>query len=73
MQKGFGGNNGTSLVASPSRTMKMLESKYSKSDIQKYLTKRRTRLTISLTRPSRKSLQGDIQSRYIFGEKCNRW
>ena len=28
--KGFGGNNGTSLVASPAKTMKMLESKYSK-------------------------------------------
>ena len=28
--KGFGGNNGTALVASPSKTMKMLETKYSK-------------------------------------------
>ena len=38
--KGFGGNNGTSLVASPAKTMKMLESKYSKKDMQSYLIKK---------------------------------
>ena len=65
--KGFGGNNGTSLVASPSKTMKMLESKYSKSDIQKYLSKK-TKIDDQLYNSKQEILQGDIQSRYIFGE-----
>ena len=65
--KGFGGNNGTSLVASPSKTMKMLESKYSKSDIQKYLTKK-NKIDDQLNETKQEILQGDIQSRYIFGE-----
>ena len=65
--KGFGGNNGTSLVASPSQTIKMLESKYSKSDIQKYL-KRKTKIDDQLNESKQEILQGDIKSRYIFGE-----
>ena len=65
--KGFGGNNGTSLVASPSKTMKMLESKYSKNDIQKYLTKK-NKIDDQLNESKQEILQGDIQSRYIFGE-----
>ena len=65
--KGFGGNNGTSLVASPSKTMKMLESKYSKSDIQKYLSKK-TKIDDQLNDSKHEILQGDTKSRYIFGE-----
>jgi acetoacetyl-[acyl-carrier protein] synthase len=34
--KGFGGNNGTALIASPSKTMHLLRSKYSKDQINKY-------------------------------------
>jgi acetoacetyl-[acyl-carrier protein] synthase len=65
--KGFGGNNGTSLVASPAKTMKMLESKYSKKDIQSYLIKK-TKIDDQLSACKQKILQGDIKSRYIFGE-----
>ena len=65
--KGFGGNNGTSLVASPSQTMKMLESKYSKSDIQKYL-KKKSKIDDQLNDSKQEILQGDTKSRYIFGE-----
>ena len=39
--KGFGGNNGTALIASPSKTMKMLRSKYQEKKIQQYQTKKR--------------------------------
>mgnify|MGYP001242515652 FL=1 len=65
--KGFGGNNGTSLVASPFQTMKMLESKYSKSDIQKYL-KKKSKIDDHLNDSKQEILQGDTKSRYIFGE-----
>ena len=65
--KGFGGNNGTSLVASPSKTMKMLESKYSKNDIKKYLIKK-NKIDDQLNKSKQEILQGDIKSRYIFGE-----
>ena len=65
--KGFGGNNGTSLVASPAKTMKMLESKYSKKDIKSYLIKK-TNIDDQLSANKQKILQGDIKSRYIFGE-----
>lgn len=65
--KGFGGNNGTSLVASPAKTMKMLESKYSKKDMQSYLIKK-TKIDDQLSACKQKILQGDIKSRYIFGE-----
>ena len=34
--KGFGGNNGTALIASPSKAMQLLQSKYSKDQIKKY-------------------------------------
>ena len=65
--KGFGGNNGTSLVASPSQTMKMLESKYSKSDIKKYF-KKKNKIDDKLNDSKQEILQGDVKSRYIFGE-----
>ena len=47
--------------------MKMLESKYSKNDIQKYLTKK-NKIDDQLNESKQEILQGDIQSRYIFGE-----
>ena len=65
--KGFGGNNGTSLVASPSKTMKMLVSKHSKNDIRKYLSKK-SKIDDQLNVSKQEILQGDIKSRYIFGE-----
>ena len=65
--KGFGGNNGTSLVASPAKTMKMLESKYSKKDMQAYLIKK-SKIDDQLSTSKQEILQGDIKSRYIFGE-----
>ena len=65
--KGFGGNNGTALVASPSKTMKMLETKYSKKDIHEYLLKKR-KIDTQLDKYKAEVLQGDIKSRYMFGE-----
>ena len=65
--KGFGGNNGTALVASPSKTMKMLETKYSKKNIKAYLLKKR-KIDAQLEKHKAEVLQGDIKSRYMFGE-----
>ena len=65
--KGFGGNNGTSLVASPSKTMKMLKSKYPKKDIREYLSKKQ-KIDDQLNQCKQDILLGDIKSRYIFGE-----
>tara|TARA_B100000579_G_C22608563_1_gene746134 strand:- start:76 stop:879 length:804 start_codon:yes stop_codon:yes gene_type:complete len=65
--KGFGGNNGTSLVASPAKTMKMLESKYSKKDLEAYLIKK-DNIDYQLSSSKQEILQGDTKSRYIFGE-----
>ena len=65
--KGFGGNNGTCLVASPSKTMKMLKSKYPKKDIQEYLSKKQ-KIDDQLNQCKQDILLGDIKSRYIFGE-----
>ena len=65
--KGFGGNNGTALVASPSKTMKILESKYPKKEIKAYLIKKHN-IDDQLNQSRQKILQGDTKSRYIFGE-----
>ncbi len=65
--KGFGGNNGTSLVSSPSKTMQMLKSKYSKKDIDAYLIKK-SKIDDQLEKTKQEILKGDITSRYIFGE-----
>ena len=65
--KGFGGNNGTCLVASPSKTMKMLKSKYPKKDIREYLSKKQ-KIDDQLNQCKQDILLGDIKSRYIFGE-----
>ena len=34
--KGFGGNNGTALIASPTKTMELLQTKYSAKELTKY-------------------------------------
>ena len=47
--------------------MKMLESKYSKSNIKKYLIKK-SKIDDQLNDSKKEILQGDIQSRYIFGK-----
>ena len=47
--------------------MKMLESKYSKKDIQTYLVKKR-KIDDQLDQHKNAVLQGDIKSRYMFGE-----
>ena len=65
--KGFGGNNGTSLVASPSKAMQMLKSKYSKKDIDTYLSKK-IKIDDQLDTIKLEILKGDMKSRYIFGE-----
>ncbi len=65
--KGFGGNNGTALIASPSKTMKMLQLKYPEKKIQKYQTKKES-VDNQLLENKNQILQGDIKSRYIFGE-----
>ena len=45
----------------------MLESKYSKKDIQTYLVKKR-KIDDQLDQHKNAILQGDIKSRYMFGE-----
>jgi len=65
--KGFGGNNGTSLVASPSKTMELLQAKYSSKQIKKYQVQKQS-IDKQLLENKSKILQGDTKSRYIFGE-----
>ncbi len=65
--KGFGGNNGTALITSPSKTMQLIQSKYQKREIQKYKNKKEI-VDNQLLENKNKILQGDIKSRYIFGE-----
>ena len=65
--KGFGGNNGTALIASPSKTEAMLQSKYSKDQIKKY-HKQKEKIDNQLIESKNTILQGEIKSRYIFGE-----
>ena len=65
--KGFGGNNGTSLVASPAKTMELLQGKYSSKEIKKYQAQKQS-IDNQLLENKNKILQGDTMSRYIFGE-----
>ncbi|RZO23865.1 MAG: beta-ketoacyl synthase [SAR86 cluster bacterium] len=65
--KGFGGNNGTSLVASPAKTMELLQAKYSSKEIKKYQAQKQS-IDNQLLENKNKILQGDTMSRYIFGE-----
>jgi len=65
--KGFGGNNGTALLASPEKTMELLQSKYSQQQIKKYYLQKES-VDNQLLENKKKILHGDIKSRYIFGE-----
>ena len=65
--KGFGGNSGTSLVASPAKTMELLQAKYSSKQIKKYQAQKQS-IDNQLLENKSKILQGDTKSRYIFGE-----
>ncbi len=65
--KGFGGNNGTALIASPNKTMKMLEVKHSTETIKKYYPKNE-KIQKKLEVEKINILSGEIKSRYMFGE-----
>jgi len=65
--KGFGGNNGTALVASPSKTMEMLQTKYTAASIKKYHSANES-IEMQLSDNKNEILSGKIKSRYIFGE-----
>ena len=65
--KGFGGNNGTALVASPTKTMSLLRTKYTSEQLKRYHAKNES-ICNQLLETKNKILQGDIKSRYIFGE-----
>jgi acetoacetyl-[acyl-carrier protein] synthase len=65
--KGFGGNNGTALVASPNKTMDLLQSKYLSKDLKKYKEKNiKTQEYLKIQKDL--MLAGETQSRYVFGE-----
>ena len=55
------------LIASPSKTMHLLKSKYSKDQMNKYHKQKETIDELLLENKNR-ILKGDLQSRYIFGE-----
>jgi acetoacetyl-[acyl-carrier protein] synthase len=65
--KGFGGNNGSALLASPSKAMQLLQSKYSQNQLNKY-HKQKQGIDEQLLENKNKILQGEMKSRYIFGE-----
>ena len=65
--KGFGGNNGTALIASPTKTMELLQAKYSAKKLTKYCALKQN-IDEQLLENKQKILQGEVISRYIFGE-----
>ncbi|MDA9341164.1 beta-ketoacyl synthase [Gammaproteobacteria bacterium] len=65
--KGFGGNNGTALVASPQKTLNLLQAKYSKKELQKY-EKANAGIKAALALEKKMILEGSTKSRYLFGE-----
>jgi acetoacetyl-[acyl-carrier protein] synthase len=65
--KGFGGNNGTALIASPTKTMELLQAKYSAKKLTKYCALKQN-IDEQLLENKQKILQGEAISRYIFGE-----
>jgi acetoacetyl-[acyl-carrier protein] synthase len=65
--KGFGGNNGTALVASPPKTLNLLQAKYSKKELQKY-EQANTGIKAALALEKKMILEGSTKSRYLFGE-----
>ena len=65
--KGFGGNNGTALVASPNKTMDLLHAKYTRKEMQDYHMNNDAILE-QLATEKDSILQGETNSRYKFGE-----
>jgi len=65
--KGFGGNNGTALVASPDKTHNLLKVKYSKKELIKY-QEANASIQDALHAEKDLILNGSTKSRYIFGE-----
>ena len=65
--KGFGGNNGTALVASPPKTLNLLQAKYSKKELQKY-EQANAGIKAALELEKKMILEGSTKSRYLFGE-----
>ena len=65
--KGFGGNNGTALVASPQKTLNLLQVKYSKKELQKY-EQANAGIKAALELEKKMILEGSTKSRYLFGE-----
>ena len=65
--KGFGGNNGTALVASPQKTLNLLQAKYSKKELQKY-EQANAGIKAALALEKKMILEGSTKSRYLFGE-----
>ncbi|MDA0759788.1 MAG: beta-ketoacyl synthase [Proteobacteria bacterium] len=65
--KGFGGNNGTALVASPQKTLNLLQVKYSNKELQKY-EQANAGIKAALALEKKMILEGSTKSRYLFGE-----
>ena len=65
--KGFGGNNGTALVASTQKTLNLLQVKYSKKELQKY-EQANAGIKAALALEKKMILEGSTKSRYLFGE-----
>ena len=65
--KGFGGNNGTALVASPQKTLNLLQVKYSKKELQKY-EQANLGIRAPLALEKKMIFEGSTKSRYLFGE-----
>lgn len=65
--KGFGGNNATAVILSPSAVEKMLKERYSDEQLQNYADKRlQTRKNIA--EYDQAFMQGDYRVIYAFGE-----
>ena len=65
--KGFGGNNGTALVASPSKTMNLLEAKYSRKQLKQYQINNEA-IQRNIAEYKDQVLTGSSESKYVFGE-----
>lgn len=66
--KGFGGNNASALMLSPSVTKKMLEKRHGRAAMQHYAAKLETTLAAS-ARHDEQFLSGDYPLIYQFGEQ----
>ena len=65
--KGFGGNNATALILSPSAVEKMLKERYSDEQLQDYAVKRQ-QTRKKLAEYDQAFMQGDYRVIYAFGE-----